>query len=73
MKLSEFKNHLTTMSVVNFQQSNGTFVPGHFHITEAGLTTKHFIDCGGTVRTEKAINFQVLVGKDVEHKLKPEN
>lgn len=71
MKLSEFKNHLNNVSKVNFVQPNGTFVPSHFHITEAGLVTKHFIDCGGTVRTEKAINFQVWTSKDTDHRLEP--
>lgn len=71
MKLSEFKKHLAAAPAVNFVQPNGHFVPRHFHITEAGLTTKHFIDCGGTIRTEKAINFQVWVANDFEHRLSP--
>jgi hypothetical protein len=71
MKLSEFKNHLNTINTVNFVQPNGTFVPKYFHITEAGLISKHFIDCGGTVRTEKAINFQIWTSKDTGHRLEP--
>ena len=71
MKLSQFRNHLDTVSQLNFVQPNGTFVPRHFHITEAGLTTKHFIDCGGTVRTDKTINFQVWVAQDTTHRLEP--
>ena len=50
MKLSELKNKLSTVSNLTFVQPNGVFVPRHFHITEIGLVTKHFIDCGGTVR-----------------------
>lgn len=69
MKLSEFKKHLATTANVNFVQPNGHFVPRHFHITEAGLTTKHFIDCGGTIRTEKAVNLQVWVANDFDHRL----
>jgi hypothetical protein len=71
MKLSEFKSQLNTVSELNFVQPNGVLVPSHFHITEAGLTTKHFIDCGGTVRTEKTISFQVWVANDTNHKLEP--
>ena len=71
MKLSEFKNHLNNVTAVNFVQPNGTFVPKHFHITEAGLVSKHFIDCGGTVRTEKIINFQVWTAQDINHRLEP--
>lgn len=71
MKLSEFKNQLGTLKVLNFVLPTGQFVPRHFHITEAGLVTKHFIDCGGTVRVEKSINFQLWVAGDVEHRLEP--
>ncbi len=72
MKLSQFKQYLDKVPELNFIQPNDAFVPRHFHITEAGLTTKHFIDCGGTVRIEKTINFQLWVANDVEHRLEPE-
>ena len=72
MKLSQFKFNLNNISQVNFIQPNGTFVPRHFHITEAGLTTKHFIDCGGTVRIEKVVSFQVWTANDYEHRLEPQ-
>lgn len=71
MKLSTFKNHLEQLTELNFIQPNGYFVPRHFHITEAGLTTKHFMDCGGTVRTEKTISLQIWVAQDYEHRLTP--
>jgi hypothetical protein len=72
MKLSEFKQHLDNLSQLNFVKPDGSFVPRHFHITEAGLTTKHFIDCGGTVRIEKAISFQVWTANDFKHRLEPQ-
>lgn len=71
MKLSQFKQFLNTVSELNFVQPNGNMVPKHFHITEAGLTTKHFIDCGGTIRTEKNISFQLWSANDVDHRLEP--
>ena len=71
MKLSEIKNHLATAQAVNFQLPNGTFVPEHFHVTEVGVITKHFIDCGGTVRNEKVANFQLWNANDTDHRLKP--
>ncbi|MDD3003395.1 DUF6428 family protein [Flavobacterium sp.] len=71
MKLSEVKNQLTTLQSVTFQLPNGTFVPEHFHVTEVGLITKNFIDCGGTVRKETVVNFQLWDAKDFEHRLKP--
>jgi hypothetical protein len=71
MRLSAFKNQLDKISQLNFVQPNGTYVPRHFHITEAGLVTKHFIDCGGTVRIEKAVNLQIWVAQDFDHRLEP--
>ncbi len=58
---------------MNFQLENGTFVPEHFHVTEVGVVTKHFIDCGGTMRNEKVANFQLWDANDFEHRLKLEN
>jgi hypothetical protein len=72
MKLSEFKTLLNTIHEIGFIQTDGNPVPQHFHITEAGLTTKHFIDCGGTIRTEKSVNFQLWVAQDYEHRLTPD-
>ncbi|GEN77168.1 DUF6428 family protein [Chryseobacterium hagamense] len=71
MKLSEIKEILRTLDHVEFQLENGTFVPEHFHVTEVGTVTKHFIDCGGTVRNEKAVSFQLWNADDFEHRLKP--
>jgi hypothetical protein len=71
MKLSEIKYHLGTAEAVNFKLQNGTTVPEHFHITEVGVVTKHFIDCGGTIRNEKVANFQLWDANDFDHRLKP--
>ncbi len=72
MKLSEIKNHLTTATEVNFILPNGTMVPQHFHVTEVGQITKNFIDCGGTVRNEKVVNFQLWEAGDFDHRLAPQ-
>lgn len=71
MKLSEIKKHLSTTEAVNFELEDGTKVPEHFHVTEVGVITKQFIDCGGTVRNEKVANFQLWDANDFEHRLKP--
>jgi len=71
MKLSEIKYHLSTAEVVNFELQNGTTVPEHFHVTEVGVVTKHFIDCGGTIRNERVANFQLWNANDLEHRLNP--
>jgi hypothetical protein len=72
MKLSEIKNHLNTLEQITFMLPNGELVPTHFHVTEVGKITKHFIDCGGTVRTEEVANFQLWNADDYNHRLHPE-
>jgi hypothetical protein len=71
MKLSEIKKELNTLENVTFLLPNGTYVPEHFHVTEVGLITKNFIDCGGKVRNETVVNFQLWDANDFEHRLKP--
>ena len=48
---------------------NGEQVPPHFHVTEVGNIQKHFIDCGGTIRKESVINFQLFTATDYDHRL----
>jgi hypothetical protein len=71
MKLSEIKKELNTLENVTFLLPDGTAVPDHFHVTEVGLITKNFIDCGGKVRNETVINFQLWDANDFEHRLIP--
>jgi hypothetical protein len=72
MNYSTFKTHLHTLTELHFIQPSGDFVPRHFHITEAGLVTKHFVDCGGTERIEKKIVLQLWVYTDFDHRLAPQ-
>jgi hypothetical protein len=72
MKLSEIKEHLITVETVNFKLPTGENIPAHFHITEVGLVSKHFIDCGGTERFEKIANFQLWRANDLNHRLQPQ-
>lgn len=72
MKLSEIKQRLSTLETIAFKLPNGTLVPSHFHVTEVGKIDKHFIDCGGTVRKESVINFQLWEENDYDHRLHPE-
>lgn len=71
MKLSDIKNILPTLDNVAFKLENGNFVPEHFHVTEVGIVTKNFIDCGGKIREEKVMNFQLWDANDFEHRMKP--
>ena len=73
MKLSEIKPLLSKVQSVSFILPNGQFVPKHFHVTEVGMITKNFIDCGGTVREEKMVNFQLWEANDFDHRLAPQN
>jgi len=71
MKLSEIKKHLAIAQTINFKLPDGNFVPEYFHVTEVGVVTKNFIDCGGVVRKEEVANFQLWDANDFEHRLKP--
>jgi hypothetical protein len=72
MKLSHVKEALKNLDAVRFILPNGTMVPVHFHVTEVGEITKKFIDCGGTVRNENVINFQLWEANDFDHRLAPQ-
>ncbi len=72
MKLSQVKEKLTQLDYIAFQLPNGELVPNHFHVTEVGKVTKHFIDCGGTIRKEVVANFQLWNANDFDHRLHPE-
>jgi hypothetical protein len=72
MKLSQIKSYLSRLETIAFQLPNGDLVPSYFHVTEVGKITKHFIDCGGTVRNEEVVNFQLWSANDYDHRLHPE-
>jgi len=70
MRLSEIKKILLEKTGVNFQLENGEKVPEHFHVTEVGVITRDFIDCGGKLRHEQVANFQLWNADDYDHRLK---
>jgi len=72
MKISEMKRCLAGLDAVNFKLPDGTYLPSHFHVTEVGLVTKHFIDCGGVERRETVANFQLWEAGDYDHRLAPQ-
>lgn len=71
MKLSEIKAELQKLNQVTFVLPDGSYVPEHFHVTEVGLLLRRFVDCGGKLREEKIINFQLWDANDFDHRLKP--
>jgi hypothetical protein len=73
MKLSEVKLILSKVEKIAFELPNGNLVPTHFHVTEVGKISKHFIDCGGTARNENVANFQLWDADDYNHRLHPEH
>ena len=72
MKISEMKQALVGLAAVSFKLPDGTSLPPHFHVTEVGLVTKHFVDCGGMERRETVANFQLWEAGDYDHRLAPQ-
>ena len=75
MTILEFKEILTkyqnSPEPILFRLDNDVIIPPYFHITEMGLKTKHFVDCGGTIRSEQNITFQIWTADDFNHRLTP--
>jgi len=69
MTLQEFKNSLENRSDLSFIIENGIKIPAYFHITEMGVKTKYFMDCGGVMRKDSKITFQLWTSDDYEHRL----
>ena len=72
MKINDIKEKLSKLDSVTFVLPNGNFIPKHFHVTEIGVVTKDFIDCGGTLRQEKSVNFQLWTADDFDHRIAPQ-
>lgn len=69
MKLSELTTELKGLEELRFVLPNGELVPSHFHVTEIGQINKKFIDCGGKIREERAVSFQLWEDGDYNHRL----
>src|SRR5210317_286514 len=69
MTLAEFQHALTTLDELTFVLPNGIKVPAHFHITEVGQVDRLFLDCGGKLRRESVVNFQLYTADDFDHRL----
>ena len=72
MNLQELKESLEQLKEVTFVLPNGTLVPPHFHVTEIGKSSKHYVDCGGTVREEEVATFQLWSANDYDHRIQPQ-
>ena len=60
------------MQTLAFVDAQGTPIPAHFHITELGLTTKDFMDCGGVFHHNQFATLQIWVAEDYGHRFSPE-
>jgi hypothetical protein len=71
MKFSEFKEALRVAgdARVEFALPNGEVVPSHYHVTEVGLVSKDFFDCGGSRRRDEYCALQLWVAGDIDHSL----
>ena len=72
MKINDVKEILNKIESVKFLLPSGDAIPKHFHVTEIGIVTKNFIDCGGTIRSDKIANFQLWNADDFDHRLAPQ-
>ena len=72
MNLQELKDSLGKLGEVTFVLPNGAHVPPHFHVTEVGKSSKHYVDCGGTVREEEVATFQLWSANDYDHRIQPQ-
>ena len=72
MKINDVKEKLNKLKSIKFLLPNGCSIPKHFHVTEVGIVTKNFIDCGGTIREDKIANFQLWTADDFDHRLAPQ-
>lgn len=74
MKLTELKAALAAhpSAELRFQLPNGEAVPAHAHVTEVARIDKRFIDCGGTLRTDRLCRLQTWVANDLDHRLHAE-
>jgi hypothetical protein len=74
MKVHELKAVLAANpdADVRFELPGGELVPAHAHVTEVARIDKRFIDCGGTLRTDRFCRLQTWTANDLDHRLKAE-
>ena len=72
MNLQELKDSLQQRDEIAFVLPSGEYVPPHFHVTEVGKSSKLYVACGGTVREEEVITFQLWSANDYEHRIQPQ-
>jgi hypothetical protein len=71
MKVNELMERVQQLQEIIFVLPDGARVPAHFHITEMGVMSKQYVDCGGVQRQERVATFQLWVAHDINHRLTP--
>lgn len=73
MNFHDFSEHIQNSTAFQIDIHLPTIgsMPAHFHITEVGVVSKEFVDCGGIRRSEAACVLQTLVAHDEDHRLAP--
>lgn len=73
MNFGQFHQALRSAAALTLELRLGQqlALPPHFHVTEVGLVTKDFIDCGGVRRRDQSCVLQTLVAHDTDHRLSP--
>lgn len=69
MRIWALKEYLHTVEYPQFVLPDSQPIPPHYHITEIGLVTKQYIDCGGKARNEQRIVLQIWIADDIDHRL----
>lgn len=72
MRITDLKQTLAALTTISFRLPDGTALPSHFHVTEVGRVSRHFIDCGGVERHEAVANLQLWEAGDYDHRLAPQ-
>ena len=72
MTIADLRRSLESGAHPRMRLPDGALVPAHFHLTEFGVVTKAFVDCGGTFRRERKATLQLWTSVDVDHRLSRE-
>lgn len=72
MTIADFYQQVSEAADLRFFLPDGAEIPSHFHVTEVGLMTRQFIDCGGVMRESTWVHFQLWVANDIDHRLMPQ-
>jgi len=71
MTLFELRSTLNKIDELTFCLPSQITLPAHVHLTELGLVSKTYYDCGNRLREERYVSFQLWAADDTDHRLSP--